>query len=59
MHCDEKLLSAEAVTNLIKVLGMGVCERSDRVPEGKLSHTLNLSSVYRTGDEVRMLADCC
>jgi coatomer protein complex subunit gamma len=33
----------EAVRNIIKFLGMQPCERSDKVPEGKSSHTLLLA----------------
>ncbi len=42
----------DAVNSLIKVLGLGVCERSDRVPEGKSAHTLLLAGVFRGGHEV-------
>lgn len=42
----------EAVTNIIKHLGMQACERSDKVPEGKSSHTLFLAGVYRGGHDV-------
>ena len=30
----------EAVKNIVQFLGMQPCERSDKVPEGKSSHTL-------------------
>lgn len=33
----------EAVNQLTKFLGMYPCDRSDRVPEGKSSHTLFLA----------------
>ncbi|KAF2979875.1 hypothetical protein EK904_008152, partial [Melospiza melodia maxima] len=33
----------EAVNNIIKFLGMQPCERSDKVPENKNSHTLYLA----------------
>ena len=33
----------EAVKNIIAFLGMQPCERSDKVPEGKSSHTLVLA----------------
>jgi len=39
----------EAVKNLCMYLGLQPCERSDRVPEGKSSHTLLLSGVFRGG----------
>lgn len=31
---------------------MQACERSDKVPEGKSSHTLFLAGVYRGGHDV-------
>jgi len=42
----------EAVKNLVLYLGLQACERSDKVPEGKSSHTLLLSGVFRGGVEV-------
>ncbi|NXI89451.1 COPG2 protein, partial [Psophia crepitans] len=42
----------EAVNNIIKFLGMQPCERSDKVPENKNSHTLYLAGVYRGGCDV-------
>ncbi|XP_073185008.1 coatomer subunit gamma-2 isoform X3 [Lepidochelys kempii] len=42
----------EAVSNIIKFLGMQPCERSDKVPENKNSHTLYLAGVYRGGYDV-------
>ncbi len=42
----------EAVRNIVKFLGMQPCERSDKVPEGKSSHTLLLAGVFRGGVEV-------
>merc|ERR1712025_1319719 len=42
----------EAVKNIIKYLGMQACERSDKVPDGKTSHTLFLAGVYRGGHDV-------
>ncbi|XP_078533630.1 coatomer subunit gamma-2 isoform X2 [Lissotriton helveticus] len=42
----------EAVNNIIKFLGMQPCERSDKVPENKNSHTLYLAGVYRGGSDV-------
>ena len=38
---------AEAVKNIVQVMGMQVCERSDKVAEGKSSHTLYLAGMYR------------
>ncbi|XP_053108898.1 coatomer subunit gamma-2 [Hemicordylus capensis] len=42
----------EAVNNIVKFLGMQPCERSDKVPENKNSHTLYLAGVYRGGLDV-------
>nr|XP_030710260.1 coatomer subunit gamma-2 [Globicephala melas] len=39
----------EAVNNIITFLGMQPCERSDKVPENKNSHSLYLAGVYRGG----------
>ncbi|NXA13832.1 COPG2 protein, partial [Sapayoa aenigma] len=39
----------EAVSNIIKFLGMQPCERSDKVPENKNSHTLCLAGLHRGG----------
>lgn len=46
----------EAVKNIIRFMGMQPCERSDKVPEGKSSHTLYLAGVYRGGHEVLVRA---
>ena len=35
---------------------MQPCERSDKVPEGKSSHTLYLAGVYRGGHDVLVRA---
>ena len=35
------------------------CERSDKVPEGKSSHTLLLSGVFRGGSQVGNRPCCC
>uniref|UniRef100_A0A0N4UPB9 Coatomer subunit gamma n=1 Tax=Dracunculus medinensis TaxID=318479 RepID=A0A0N4UPB9_DRAME len=37
----------DAVRELIKCIGMSCCERTDRVMEGKSSHTLLLAGIYR------------
>ncbi|CAB4067092.1 COPG [Lepeophtheirus salmonis] len=42
----------EASKSIINVLGLQPCERSDKVPEGKSSHTLLLAGIYRDGVEV-------
>ncbi len=41
----------EAVKNIIGFLGMQPCERSDKVTEGKSSHTLCLAGVFRGGHD--------
>ncbi|CAB3365573.1 Hypothetical predicted protein [Cloeon dipterum] len=46
----------EAVKNIIQFLGMQPCERSDRVQEGKSSHTLLLSGVFRGNHDVLVRA---
>jgi len=46
----------EAVKNIVLYLGLQPCERSDKVAEGKSSHTLLLSGVYRGGHEVLVRA---
>ncbi|XP_060078948.1 coatomer subunit gamma-2-like [Ylistrum balloti] len=46
----------EAVQNIIKFMGMQPCERSDKVPEGKSSHTLYLAGVYRGGHDALVRA---
>lgn len=43
-----RLFSA-AVKQMIGMFGMGVCERTERVQEGKSSHVLLLAGVYRGG----------
>uniref|UniRef100_A0ACB8EHU1 Coatomer subunit gamma-1 n=1 Tax=Sphaerodactylus townsendi TaxID=933632 RepID=A0ACB8EHU1_9SAUR len=42
----------EAVSNIVKFLGMQPCERSDKVPENKNSHTLYLAGVFRGGHDL-------
>ena len=37
----------DAVKNIVMYLGLQPCERSDRVPEGKNSHTLLLSGLFK------------
>ena len=36
----------EAVAQITQFLGMHPCDRSDRIPEGKSSHTLYLAGKY-------------
>ena len=38
----------EAVKTITQFLGMQPCERSDKVPEGKSSHTLVCAGVFRS-----------
>jgi coatomer protein complex subunit gamma len=40
----------EAVKNIIAFLGMYPCDRTDRVPEGKSSHTLALAGKIKDKD---------
>lgn len=40
-------LPTEAVGNIVKFLGMHPCERSDKVPENKNTHTLLLAGKKR------------
>ncbi|EMP35629.1 Coatomer subunit gamma [Chelonia mydas] len=42
----------EAVSNIVKFLGMQPCERSDKVPDNKNSHTLYLAGVFRGGHDL-------
>jgi coatomer protein complex subunit gamma len=44
------------VKKIISYMGMQACERSDKVPEGKASHTLYLAGVYRGGHDVLVRA---
>jgi coatomer protein complex subunit gamma len=37
-------------------MGIQVCEQSDKVPEGKASHTLYLAGIYRGGHDVPVRA---
>ncbi|CAG2194926.1 coatomer subunit gamma-2-like [Mytilus edulis] len=46
----------EAVKNIIQFMGMQPCERSDKVQEGKSSHSLFLSGVYRGGHDALVRA---
>uniref|UniRef100_A0A915L480 Coatomer subunit gamma n=1 Tax=Romanomermis culicivorax TaxID=13658 RepID=A0A915L480_ROMCU len=39
----------EAVKNLQQYMGLGPCERTERVPDGKASHALLMSGIYRGG----------
>ncbi|KAF7249799.1 Coatomer subunit gamma-1, partial [Varanus komodoensis] len=46
----------EAVSNIVKFLGMQPCERSDKVPENKNSHALYLAGVFRGGHDLLVRA---
>ncbi|ERL89814.1 hypothetical protein D910_07175 [Dendroctonus ponderosae] len=46
----------EAVTNIVKFLGLLPAERSDKVPKGKTTHTLLLAGVFRGGVDVLVRA---
>ncbi|XP_036184568.1 coatomer subunit gamma-2 isoform X3 [Myotis myotis] len=46
----------EAVNNIITFLGMQPCERSEKVPENKNSHSLYLAGVYRGGYDLLVRA---
>lgn len=46
----------EAVKNIVTFLGLQPCERSDKVPEEKSSHTLYLAGVFRGGHDVLVRA---
>lgn len=46
----------EAVKNIVQFMGLQPCERSDKVSEGKSSHTLVMSGIYRGGHEVLVRA---
>lgn len=43
----------EAVSNIVKFLGMQPCERSDKVPDNKNSHTLYLAGTCGLGSSAR------
>ncbi|KAA0203341.1 hypothetical protein HAZT_HAZT008451 [Hyalella azteca] len=47
---------AEAVTQVTNFLGMQPCDRSEKVPDGKNSHTLYLAGTYRGGQSVLVRA---
>lgn len=46
----------DAVQNLIKILGLAACDRSDKPDPSKSTHTLHLAGVFRGGHDV--LARC-
>ena len=50
------LCCLDAVKNVIQFMGLQPCERSDKVAEGKNTHTLYLAGVYRGGHDVLVRA---
>lgn len=46
----------DAIKNITQYLGLQPCERSDKVPEGKSSHTLYLSGIFRGGHDALVRA---
>ena len=46
----------EAIKSIITFMGMQPCDRSDKVPEGKSSHTVYLAGIFRASDEVLVRA---
>lgn len=46
----------EAIKNIIQFLGLQPAERSDKVPEGKTTHTLLLAGMFRGGFDVLVRA---
>ncbi|ELU14014.1 hypothetical protein CAPTEDRAFT_162815 [Capitella teleta] len=46
----------EAVKSIIQFMGLQACERSDKVPDDKSSHTLYLAGVFRGGHDVLVRA---
>jgi len=46
----------EAIKNIIQYIGLQPCERSDKVPEGKSSHSLYLAGVFRGGHDALVRA---
>lgn len=53
---NECFAVTDAVKNIIDFLGLQPCERSDKVGEGKSSHTLYLAGVFRGGHDVLVRA---
>lgn len=52
----ENVCCLECVKKVISFIGMQACERSDKVPEGKASHTLYLAGVFRGGHDALVRA---
>ena len=51
-----RVCATDAVRNVVQFMGLQACERSDKVAEGKSSHTLYLAGVYRGGHDVLVRA---
>lgn len=43
---------SDAVKKLQEFLGLAPCEHTDKVPDGKSSHTLLMSGVFRGGHDI-------
>ena len=56
VNMQKLFLFSDAVKNIIQYLGMQPCERSDKVPDGKSSHSLYLAGVYRGGHDALVRA---
>ena len=56
VNLQKLVLFSDAVKNIIQYLGMQPCERSDKVPDGKSSHSLYLAGVYRGGHDALVRA---
>ena len=56
VNLKKLVLFSDAVKNIIQYLGMQPCERSDKVPDGKSSHSLYLAGVYRGGHDALVRA---
>ena len=56
VNMQKLVLFSDAVKNIIQYLGMQPCERSDKVPDGKSSHSLYLAGVYRGGHDALVRA---
>ena len=45
-------MCSDAVKNIVDFLGLAACERSDKVPESRSTHSLYLAGVFRGGHDV-------
>lgn len=46
----------EAIKNLVSFMDLFVCDRSDRVPEGKTAHQVQMCGIFRGAAEVLVRA---